>query len=62
MWIKNLFRKENSRSLQEVEASVPIEEEEEQDSKIHTVPQEEVDSRYSQLRIIKIKSLKLPQN
>jgi len=63
MWLKNLFRRDSRReSVPEAETSVPMEEEEEGDSKIQTVSQEEVDLRYAQIRIIKIKSLNLPHN
>jgi hypothetical protein len=62
MWLKKLFKGEKEEQLQKGEVEPMEEDENMKESRVFTVPQEEVDLRYSNLKIINIKSLHIPLN
>jgi hypothetical protein len=62
MWLKKLFKGEKEKEEQKGEEEAMEEDESLKESTIFTVPQAEVDLRYSNLKIINIKSLHLPQH
>lgn len=63
MWLKKLFSHKEEAEKQPSEKEEPLEEEAtQQESTIFTVPEQDIDLRYSKLPIISPKNINLPKN
>ena len=62
MWIVKLFKKEEKQQTGKLKSEEQDEESSNNESQVFTVPEQDVDLRYSQLNILKVKMLNLPKD